>query len=207
MNAKEETLGGRLPLLDPTELTADQRPFYDASRDHVLPWAEQMGFAAATGDQRLIGPFNAMLRSPRISMARSAFVAAEREHTALSPSVREVVILTMGAIWQAEYELYAHRAAGAHAGLQPKIIEALARGDTPEGLAREERLAHEVARALILHHSLEADRYEAAVKAFGEQGLVDLIYLAGNYVTTSLLLKAFAVPAPASATSGKSSEV
>ena len=41
--------------------------------------------------------------------------------------------------------------------------------------------------------------YHRAVATFGEKGVVDMIYLAGNYVTTCALLNTFTIPAPVGA--------
>ena len=40
--------------------------------------------------------------------------------------MRQVVILAVGSVWRAEYELYAHAAVAANAGLAGDIIQALA---------------------------------------------------------------------------------
>jgi 4-carboxymuconolactone decarboxylase len=105
-----DNLGGRLALLSPDTLDADQKKLYEQLQATMVPWAEKSGFRADTTDGRLIGPFNAMLRSPLISRAILGVTAAEGKETALGKTVREVVILTVGAAWQAAYELYARRA-------------------------------------------------------------------------------------------------
>ena len=45
---------------------------------------------------------------------------------------------------------------------------------------------------------MDHELYLRAVETFGEKGVVDMVYLAGNYMTVSGLLNTFAVPAPAS---------
>ena len=162
----------------------------------MVAWANESGFQADTAEGELIGPFNPMLYSPKISAAEIAFLGAEQENTALGKTVREVVILTTGAIWGAAYELYAHRAVGKKAGLAPEVIEALAAGKTPETLSIDESVAHEFTRSLVADHKVDRELYLRAVEAFGEKGIVDMIYLAGNYMTVSALLNAFEVPAP-----------
>src|SRR6202008_1934409 len=41
---------------------------------------------------------------------------AEERHTSLDERIRQVVILTVGAVWRAPYELYAHSAVAHHSG-------------------------------------------------------------------------------------------
>jgi 4-carboxymuconolactone decarboxylase len=192
----EDSLGGRLPLLSPDQLNSDQKKLYDQLQDTMVPWAKQSGFQSDTYDDRLIGPFNAMLRSPAISKAVMGVTSAEGKETSLSEKVRQVVILTVGAAWQAAYELYAHAAVAAKAGFDEATIRALVAGQKPASLAPEESVAYDFTQRLTTRHQIEAALYEQAIVTFGEKGVVDLIYLAGQYMTISGLLNTFAVPAP-----------
>jgi 4-carboxymuconolactone decarboxylase len=194
----EDNLGGRLTLLSPDKLDSDQKKLYNQLQDTMVPWAKKSGFQADTFDDRLIGPFNAMLRSPLISKTLLGVTATEGEETSLNEKVRQVVILTVGAIWQADYELYAHAAAGAKAGFDPQTIQELVAGQKPASLSQDESVAFDFTQRLTTQHQIDTELYERALIAFGEKGVVDMIYLAGQYMTISGLLNTFAVPAPAS---------
>jgi 4-carboxymuconolactone decarboxylase len=52
---------------------------------------------------------------------------------------------------------------------------------------------------LVTEHQVNQALYHRAVATFGEKGVVDMIYLAGNYVTTCALLNTFTIPAPVGA--------
>lgn len=192
-----DSLGGRLALLRPADLAADQRRLYDQLQATELPWAQRAGFEAQTADHELIGPFNAMLRSPAIATAMMGTTSALSQHSTLSEPVRQVIILTVGAAWQAAYELYAHTAVARQAGLPEAAIQALVAGQPPQGLPAAETLAYELTHQLATTHQVAPDLYERARAAFGEQGVVDLVVLAGQYMLVSSLLNTFAVPAPA----------
>jgi 4-carboxymuconolactone decarboxylase len=194
----EDNLGGRLALLSPNQLSSDQKKLYSQLQDTMVPWAKKSGFQADTFDDRLVGPFNSMLRSPLISKALMGVTAAEGEHTSLSEKVRQVVILTVGAVWQAAYELYAHTAVAEKAGFDEATIKALVAGQKPTSLAHEESVAYDFTRSLSAEHQISPDLYEQAIVTFSEKGVVDMIYLVGQYMTISGLLNTFKVPAPAS---------
>jgi len=196
MTSPEENLGGRLPLLASNDLTSDQHKLYSQLKATMVPWAKKSGFQAETADEKLIGPFNAMLRSPAISQALMGVTAAEGTHTALSEKVRQVIILTVGAVWNAAYELYAHIAVGRKAGLDEQTVQQLAVGRRPEGMSIEEDVAYDFTHQLATTHQIDAVLYERALVAFGEKGIVDMIALAGQYMTISGVLNTFAVPAP-----------
>ena len=48
---------------------------------------------------------------------------AEKENTTLTKRVHEIVILTIGAVWHSDYELYAHSAVGKKVGLPEPVIQ------------------------------------------------------------------------------------
>lgn len=197
MATSNHSLGGRLDLLQPDDLTADQKKLYKELTATMVPWAKKSGFQAETADEQLIGPFNAMLRSPLISQALAGVTAAEGAHSSLSEKVRQVVILTVGALWRADYELYAHAAVAEKAGFDEPTIRALVAGQKPASLSAEEGVAYDFTYRLTTTHQIDSELYEQAVVTFGEKGVVDMICLAGQYMLVSGLLNTFAVPAPA----------
>jgi 4-carboxymuconolactone decarboxylase len=101
MSVQSQQLGGRLPLVDPKTMERAQKDLYDRINTIMVPWAEAASFQSKTTNGRLIGPFNAMLFSPEISNAFLALQVAEQKHTSLSERVRQVVILSVGAVWKA----------------------------------------------------------------------------------------------------------
>ncbi|RZK20988.1 MAG: carboxymuconolactone decarboxylase family protein [Hymenobacter sp.] len=191
-----DNLGGRLALLAPDDLPSAQKKFYDQMQATMVPWAKKSGFQSETFDEKLIGPFNPMLRSPELATAVMNVNKAEGEHTSLSEKVRQVIILTVGAVWQCAYELYAHAAVAEKAGFDAATIQALVAGQKPAALSAEEGVAHDFTRSLATTHQVATPLYEQAIITFGEKGVVDLIVLAGQYMTVSALLNAFAVPVP-----------
>jgi 4-carboxymuconolactone decarboxylase len=197
MALSENSLGGRLALLKPDDLKSDQKKLYNQLEDTMVTWAKKSGFQADTAADQLIGPFNSMLRSPLISKALMEVTATEGKETSLSEKVRQVVILTVGAAWQAVYELYAHTAVARQAGFDEPTIQALVAGQKPATLAHEESVAYDFVHQLTTTHQIGNELYEQAIVTFGEKGVVDMIYLAGQYMTISGLLNTFAVPAPA----------
>lgn len=197
MTTSENFLGGRLALLKPDALDADQKKLHAQLTDTMVVWADKSGFQANTDIGELIGPFNAMLRSPRISKALMGVTATEGKETDLAEKVRQVVILTVGASWRAAYELYAHTAVGKKAGLDEQIINELVAGQKPAGLSPNESVAFDFTQRLVTTHQIDNELYERAIGAFGEKGVVDMICLAGQYMTISGLLNTFVVPAPA----------
>ncbi len=194
---KTSGLGGRLPLLPPDTLDEAQRALYDRLSATRARSAEEAGYTAALPDGRLIGPFNALLRTPHIARPLLEWAQA-LTRAGIPADVREVVILTVAAHWRADYALYAHTAAADKAGLPDLAIASLLHGEAPRGLRPDADLAHRLATALVRDHRVRDDLYDEAVAAFGTNTLIALVSLVGQYLSTSALLACFQVPAPSS---------
>ena len=190
------SLGGRLPLADPATLDPAQRELYDQLIGSWVVFTDKLGIQSTTEDGHLIGPFNALLLRPEVTAKLLEFQAAEATNTALSPSVREVVIIVLGAVYRADYELYAHKIVARSVGLADEHVLALARGEIPEYLGEHEKLAARLTHAMATRHHIDEELYQQAVSAFGAKGLFDLVSVMGVYHTVCTLLTLFEVPAP-----------
>ena len=197
MNGSQQSLGGRLPLLKPEGLKPEQKTLYDRIANQAVPWAESSGFKASQPDGTLLGPFNCILLSPKIATALIELIqASESKDSALSNRVRQVVILTVGAVWNSDYERYAHTAVARKAGLSEDTTQALCKGEPAAALSQEEQVAQRFTRQITKDHKVHDQLYAEAVAAFGTEGIVDLLILAGCYDTVCALLNAFQVPVP-----------
>ena len=159
MSTSEQGLGGRLSLLEPDTLTAAQRELFDRITNSAVPWARRNGFAADTADGHLIGPFNPSLLSPEIAAEFLKLQAVEEHYTSLDERVRQVVILTAGAVWQTPYELYAHSALARHVRLSESVVAELVAGGLPDALTDAEKTAHRLAKALSTTHHIDDGLY------------------------------------------------
>jgi 4-carboxymuconolactone decarboxylase len=138
-----------------------------------------------------------MLSSPEIASTFLQLQLDEAKFTSLSERVRQVVILSVGSVWQADYELYAHSAAARAVGFSDATVASLVRGEAPPELSEEERTAQCFALALAATRRIDLGLYQEGLRRFGDKGLVDLLVLAGCYQLVCGVLNAFAIPAPA----------
>src|SRR5260370_7302026 len=145
---QNENLGGLLALLDPKELAPAQAKLYKVMDDTMIAWANQSGFVVKTKDGKFIGPFTPSLYSPGITDGFSTFMDAEPKNTKLDKCTRQIVILTVGAVWNSPYEIYAHSAEARKVRLPEAAIRPLPPVEAPEGLTSTELLAHNFARQL-----------------------------------------------------------
>jgi 4-carboxymuconolactone decarboxylase len=183
--------GGRLSLLETAGLNDEQA----AIRDRLIAARGSRGYAVTTATGELIGPFNALLRVPGIGAAHLAWVRAIAA-AGIAPDVTEAVILTVAAAWGAPYIRYAHTAAARAHGIAEDDIAALLVGTPATGLSPTAQTAQRLTRSLVLNHRVDDELYASARAALGEEALVALVVLIGQYLTTAAILTCFNVPAP-----------
>src|SRR5215470_8847694 len=184
----------RLPLLSPSALSPEQRPLYDDMREGIA--TNFKGFTAIGPDGELIGPWNPWLHFPKFGGPVWQLVKALSTAPSLPRPVREIAILVTGARFHSAYEIYAHVLVAELRGLPDDKIATIVAGERPSDLTREEAVAYDVASALVSGGVLPELTYRQAIKAFGEEGMAELVSLVGLYCMVSVTLNGFDVPVP-----------
>ena len=95
----------RLPLIAPNELTPEQKRLYDDMRKGIS--SNFNAFKAVQEDGALMGPWNPWLHEPGIGKAIWDLTLAMTANATLSDNIRQIVILVVGARFDAAYEIYA----------------------------------------------------------------------------------------------------
>jgi len=112
----------------------------------------------------------------------------------MAADVGQVVILTVGSTWSAEYELDAHISAARVAGVPDGAIDAIVQRRAPAGLSEPGAVAHRLAVNLLTEHTVSDELCQEATTAFGEAGLIAILCLIGHYQTISSILSASRSP-------------
>jgi 4-carboxymuconolactone decarboxylase len=186
----------RIPPIGPDGLDERQQRIYDAlvgGRRATQPRA----FPIVDPDGALAGPCNAWLLNSAIGAAFEQLGLAVRFEISLSARDREIIILSVAQHRDSAYELYAHRLAGAAAGLSESEIEALCTGTDPGFTDERDHVVHETARTLLRTGGLGDAAYQRAVAALGTDGLFELTAIVGWYSLIATQLAVFDVRPPA----------
>ena len=145
----------------------------------------------------LVGPFNAFVTAPEVGRRMNSLGAAVRFGTSIDRRLSEVVIITVGARWKAEFEWWAHAQYAAQYGVPAAVIEAIGAGEDPPFEADDERIVYTAARELVTTGHLGQATYDTAAKLLGgDAAMVELVATCGYYSLISILLNAFQVPLP-----------
>lgn len=175
-------VGDRFKPLTYAEMTPEQRTMIE----HLLS-----GERASTG-----GPFNAWLRNPEMGDIAQQLGARVRYRNSLPARLNEMAIILTARHWTSHYEWYAHKRLALQAGLNPAIVDAIALGKRPASMARDEEALYDFHTELSDTGRVSDETFAAARSAFGERGVVDLIFTVGYYHLVSLTLNVDRYPLP-----------
>jgi len=184
----------RLPLIAPADLTPEQKPLYDDMRRGIA--SNFNAFKVQREDGALMGPWNPWLHEPLIGKAIWDLTLAMTASASLPDNVRQIVILVVGARFDAAYEIYAHIAVAEREGMREQRLATLVANLKPNDLSPEESVAFDFAYALVRGGTLPEPLYRLAVETFGQHSTNEMIYLVGLYCLVSTTLNGFNVPVP-----------
>ena len=111
--------------------------------------------------------------------------------------VGEMAILLVTRHWTSHFEWNAHKRAALAAGLDPTIVAAIAVGERPASLQPNENVLYRFCIELLETKRVGDETFAATKAAFGEQGVVDVIYTLGYYSMVAMLLNVDDHPLPA----------
>lgn len=148
---------------------------------------------------RIAGPFIPLLRSPETLTRVQKLGEHLRFNSVLPARLSEYLILLVARAWTQGTEWHAHCGLALKAGLKPEIVEAIAEGRRPDGMAADEAALYDLYDELQRNRSVSDATYARLIAAFGEQGVIDAIAILGYYTLLAMVLNATRVPVPAEA--------
>lgn len=172
----------RFSRLSPEQLTEGQKPV-----------VARLAKSVRNG---LGGPFDIMLRSPDMAHGMVELFEYYRFRSKLPLRLKEFAILILAREWTAQFEWFAHQPAARNAGLADAVIEDLRLGKRPVALQVDETVTYDFAIALIRDHEVSDPVFARARDLLGDEQLVDLITLIGEYMKVALILNVGRVGVP-----------
>ncbi|KJC61684.1 carboxymuconolactone decarboxylase [Bradyrhizobium sp. LTSPM299] len=141
-------------------------------------------------------PYRAYIRNPDLAPKLSALSEYLRWNTSLPPRLSEMAILITARHWTAQYEWFAHHPLALKGGLDPKVLDAIAKGTRPDGMKDDEAALYDLGIALYRDRKVSDAVYQAAQDKFGERGIMDIIAIMGYYDLVSMTLITMQAGAP-----------
>ncbi len=175
----------RLPLKRREDLDEEGKKVYDFLVD---PEAQTLA--------GLTGPRGFYLYSPKAGQHLSQANTYLRFESGLDPQVRELAILVIAREMQSQFEWTMHEPVAREVGLEPAAIEVVRDNKSPQNLTERNALIIRFGRELVREPKLSSETFSQVAQAFGEEELVTLTLLMGNYMRTALLLRAVDMQLP-----------
>ena len=142
------------------------------------------------------GPYNVLLRSPELGNLAQQFGAHTRFNSSLPLALNELAILLVARFWTCQFVWWAHRRIAREAGLDEALIQAIATGQNPQGLACDVAAVYGFCNELLQTRVVSDAIYMATVQLFGEAGVVDLMGTMSYYTLVSMSLNVDQYPLP-----------
>jgi 4-carboxymuconolactone decarboxylase len=161
--------GNRFPQIKREELDEAGKKIYDTRAD-------------------AFGPGAIRLYSPPVAETMTSVNEYLRRKSGLDPRLVELAILVTAREMDCEYVWTAHEPAAQKAGLEQGIIDAVRYRKPVTALGEKEAVIIQLGRDSIGKHKVSSDTFARATKLFGNEGLVKIVSLMGDYASTTILL-------------------
>ena len=162
---------------------------------HENDWTESQ--KTALGRQKIRGNVANIFRtlSNHESLAKRWMVFANHIlfKSSLSPRDREIVILRIGWLCQAEYEWGQHVVIGKNAGMTDEEIASVKEGDSASAWNEHESLLIRATDELHKDAFISDETWSGLAKNYSDQQMMDLVFTCGQYNLVSMALNSFGV--------------
>jgi alkylhydroperoxidase family enzyme len=138
----------RFPVLTPETLTKEQTKMLKSLLSGPRGGGDVTKASMNSALNR--GPFNAWLRSPELGDRLQKVGEYIRFGSSMPRDLNEMAILITARYWTSQFEWFAHSALAIKAGLDPKIIDALAKKKRPSKMTEQQASVYEFCTQL--HH-------------------------------------------------------
>lgn len=113
--------------------------------------------------------------------------------TTLTPRQRELLVLRVGVVRQAEYEHRQHVILGLEAGLTPEEVDRIGAGPDAAGWSPVERAMLAAVDELIADACITDETWEVLSDELDTQQLMDLVFTVGAYELLAMAMRTFGV--------------
>ena len=168
----------RYPTLTPDQLSPQQKAYVDN-----LQKPPRNNTTALQNP-----PFKVYLRSPELAKKLEEVSDFVRWESGQPPRLTELAILMTARQWSNQWIWRGHYRAAVRGGLDPSVGADLAAGKRPEKMKEDEAILYNYATEMYRDKAVSDPTYAAAVKAFGEKGLIDLVATMGYYDIVAMTL-------------------
>src|SRR5262245_43171167 len=168
----------RIPMRDLSSLTPDERTIVEKN--------------AMNG--RVFNIFKVLAHHPQLVKRWTPFAGHVLAKQTLAFRDRELLILRIGWLNQAEYEFAQHELIAKRGGLSDADIERIKQGPKAAGWSAEEAALLQLADDLYENSVVSDATWENLARKYSTEQLMDAVFTVGQYNMVSWALNTFGVP-------------
>jgi alkylhydroperoxidase family enzyme len=181
--------GPRITPLPPDEWPTDMGKALVALRPPVV----RHPFPPREGRPKGLNVLGTLARHPALTIAFHTFNGHVLFATTLDPRDRELLVLRVATVRQAEYEWAQHAVLAGDVGLSSDEVERIAVGpDAPEWSPRDRALLRAVDE-LVRDAKVSDATWAVLAESFDEQQLMDLVFTVGAYDLLAMAFRTFGI--------------
>jgi 4-carboxymuconolactone decarboxylase len=159
------------------------------AENKMSPEQKQAAAEIAAGPRGEVkGPFVSLLRSPEFMRRVQKVGEYIRFVCPIDKRLNEFAAIIAARHWNQQFEWWAHHRQAVEAGLDRKIADAVGEGRRPTGMAEDEEIVYDLLTEVLHNKGASDATYARAVAKFGEQGLIDIIGIAGYYALLAMVM-------------------
>ena len=168
----------RYPALNPDQLSPEQKAYIES-----LQKPPRNNTTALRNP-----PFRVYMRSPELATKLEALSDYVRWSTGQPPRLTELAIMITARQWSSQWIWRGHYRAAVKGGLDPNVGADIAAGKRPTAMKEDETILYNYATEMYRDKAVSDATFAAAVKAFGEKGLINLVATMGYYDIVAMTL-------------------
>lgn len=175
---------GELRLSQPRIAPVEKDEWSPAQRELLEPY-ERAG--------RLYNVFKTLANHPDLARDWLKFATYILQRNSLPPRDREILILRIGWLCQADYEFAQHTRIGKTVGMSDDEIARLRKQNETTGWSEHERLLIRATDELHAHAMIDDATWQGLRATYDQRQMMDLVFTVGQYHLVSMALNSFGV--------------
>jgi 4-carboxymuconolactone decarboxylase len=172
----------RMPPLDPALMDEAQRKAAEA--------------LIAGPRKGVFGPFIPLMRSPELMDRLQRVGEYLRFSSSVPAKLNEFAMCVVARRWTNQFEWAMHYPLAIKAGVARETLAALGEARRPGSMPQDEALVYDFLVELFATHGICDTTYARAREHLSEQGVIDLLGLAGYFTTLCMVMNVARTPPP-----------
>jgi 4-carboxymuconolactone decarboxylase len=165
----------------------------------AVPENEQAAYDAfmtSRGNRPNVGPYSLLLHMPEMAQRLEALRTYIRGEESLPQKLQELVMITVAREMDCAFIWYAHAAAARQAGVRGDLVDRIRERQELTNLDPDEQTVVHFARELLQHRKVSQTTYDAAIRRFGQRGMMTLTNLVACYAVLAYNMNTYELEAP-----------